>query len=253
MRHFDLQLWQYFVAFACGELGDFTNSTVCNVPSAAEWDLGFYSWFRINYCKTSTIIAEFAYFCNRIFERPKNLHNGTSDSGFSSFWNLFSAGYLARTSDFTMWYNKEMEIQSTQEMTELGRKLGEKMATPAAIELIGDVGVGKTTFTQGLAEGLGIDEEINSPSFTISKRYALPKGGELVHYDFYRLNDAGIMRDELAETLAGENNVVIVEWAGGVADLLGDRVVKINISLQEDSSRLVEISDPNHFLMNNGR
>ena len=56
-----------------------------------------------------------------------------------------------------MWYNKEMEIQSTQEMTELGRKLGEKMATPAAIELIGDVGVGavqgKVLLRRGLRRG----------------------------------------------------------------------------------------------------
>lgn len=142
-----------------------------------------------------------------------------------------------------------MEIRSAREMTELGHRIGEKLAMPATIELIGDVGTGKTTFTQGLAEGLGVHEKVSSPSFTISKRYALPNGGELVHYDFYRLGDVGIMRDELAETLAEENNVVVVEWAGGVADLLGERAVKIVISLLEDGSRLVEIDDPERLLL----
>ena len=123
----------------------------------------------------------------------------------------------------------------------LGEKLAAKLHAPVAVELVGDVGVGKTTFTQGLAKGLGITEEVNSPSFTISKRYALPEGGELAHYDFYRLNEAGIMRDELAEALAEGGNIVIVEWGGEVADLLGEGTVKVNFTMRADGSREVEI------------
>ena len=57
----------------------------------------------------------------------------------------------------------------------------------SVIELVGDVGAGKTTFVKGLAKALGVSEPVSSPSFTISKTYALPDGGNLVHYDFYRL------------------------------------------------------------------
>lgn len=141
-----------------------------------------------------------------------------------------------------------MKVKSSQEMLTLGEKLAKNLQAPIALELIGDVGAGKTTFTSGLVGGLGIGEEISSPSFTISKRYALPDGGELVHYDFYRLNDVGIMRDELSETLANPENIVVVEWAGDVEDLFGERVVKIKFILQEDGSREVEISDPENLL-----
>lgn len=137
-----------------------------------------------------------------------------------------------------------MKVKSSQEMIRLGEEFAKELTSPVAIELIGDVGAGKTTFTQGLAKGLGITEEITSPSFTISKRYALPKGGELVHYDFYRLNDVGIMRDELAETLSEEGNIVIVEWAGEVADLLEAGSFRIHFTMLENGAREVEIETP---------
>ena len=100
-----------------------------------------------------------------------------------------------------------MKINSEQEMIELGRKIADKIKKPAVIELVGDVGVGKTTMVKGLAEGLGVKEAITSPSFTISKSYALEDGGNMVHYDFYRLSDPGIMMDDLAENIKNEKKV----------------------------------------------
>ena len=133
-------------------------------------------------------------------------------------------------------------------MVELGEAIAERVVAPVALELVGDVGAGKTTFTRGLAKGLGIHEEISSPSFTISKRYALPAGGELIHYDFYRLDDVGIMRDEFEETLADSKNIVIVEWGGEVEDLFGERVVKISFAMTADGGREVKIEDPDQIL-----
>lgn len=128
-------------------------------------------------------------------------------------------------------------------MLEFGREMAHSLELPAVIELVGDVGVGKTTFTRGLAEGLGIQEAVTSPSFTISKRYnfALPDSGngELVHYDFYRLDDPGIMRDELAETIAVPNSVVVVEWGGDVTELLPKHKIRLEISLVADGTREV--------------
>jgi len=133
-----------------------------------------------------------------------------------------------------------MKINSESEMLKFGRDFATKLKLPAVIELIGDVGTGKTTFTRGLAQGLGIQEPITSPSFTISKRYTFPNG-ELVHYDFYRLDDPGIMSDELGETLADPQTVTVVEWAGGVMDLFPENTYRISIHLNEDGSRTVEI------------
>ncbi len=144
-----------------------------------------------------------------------------------------------------VWYNRIMEIIQTEtEMMQFGENFAKNLTFPAVIELIGDVGAGKTTFTRGLAKGLGISEPVTSPSFTLSKRYSFPidsqTSGELVHYDFYRLNDPGIMRDEIAETLSVPNTVTVVEWGGDVADLLPKTKHRLEITLREDGSREVK-------------
>lgn len=154
---------------------------------------------------------------------------------------------------------KNMKIKSESEMLELGQKVAAHLQLPAVIELVGDVGAGKTTFTRGLAAGLGISEPVTSPSFTISKRYSfpikrcnfyntsgeqLPAGGELVHYDFYRLGDPGIMRDELAETLREPNSIVVVEWGGDVVELLPEEHLRLDITLNTDGSRDVTMNQP---------
>ena len=105
------------------------------------------------------------------------------------------------------------------------------------IELVGDVGAGKTTLTRGLAEGLGVTEPVTSPSFTISKAYALPSGGRLVHYDFYRLGSPGLMVDDLRESLTDPRNVVVIEWGESVAGLLPADHLRIELSYSPDGTR----------------
>lgn len=119
---------------------------------------------------------------------------------------------------------------------------GEKFAnstTGQVIELIGDVGAGKTTFTRGLAKGLGIKEEITSPSFTISKVYSLPNDKTLTHYDFYRLQDPGLMKEDLEESISNPNNYTIIEWGESVSDILPKNHTTINIKYNDDGSREV--------------
>lgn len=135
-------------------------------------------------------------------------------------------------------------------MLQLGKKFAQNLKLPCVIELIGDVGAGKTTFTRGLAQGLGIDEAITSPTFVLSKRYYIPPSadhnegsGILVHYDFYRLLDPGIMSEELAEAIAEPNSLVVVEWAESVSSLLPEDTIQVKIELEDDGSRLVEINN----------
>lgn len=156
-----------------------------------------------------------------------------------------------------------MIVRTEDEMIELGKQVASNLTLPAVLELVGDVGAGKTTFTRGLAVGLGVQDPITSPSFTISKRYSFPikvaptpsantskepTFGQLVHYDFYRLEDPGIMRDELSETLTDSNSVVIVEWGESIADLLPSHKVRLKIKLQPDGSRLVDFEPDQNFL-----
>lgn len=139
-----------------------------------------------------------------------------------------------------------MNLFSEADLISFGQKIGEKLDAPAVIELVGDVGSGKTTLTRGIAKGLGVKEPISSPSFTISKHYAYAKNKHeynLVHYDFYRLPDPGLMAEDLAESLSDKNTITVTEWADTVADILPKNHITIRISLNDDGSRSIEIID----------
>ena len=132
-------------------------------------------------------------------------------------------------------------IKSTTDMIDFGAKLGAELRGGEVIELIGDVGAGKTTFTKGLAKGLAIAETVQSPSFTISRVY--DGRLELVHYDFYRLNNAGVMALELADNLSDAEKVVVIEWAETVADILPKERILIKISSPSETERVLEVEN----------
>ena len=124
-------------------------------------------------------------------------------------------------------------------MKQLGEAIGRSVSGGEVLELVGDIGAGKTTLTKGIARALGINEPVQSPTFTISRVYDSPKGLRLAHYDFYRLGEAGIMGDEIREAM-DDDSVIIVEWAGAVDDdLPKDRLV-VKITTISEEERLVE-------------
>ena len=120
--------------------------------------------------------------------------------------------------------------------------LQSKDALPCAIELVGDVGAGKTTFTKGLARGLEITEEITSPTFTISKVYENSRGQKLVHYDFYRLENPGIMVEDLFENLQDPQTVTVIEWADTVSEILPANHLRLEILINDDGSRTLNLT-----------
>ena len=125
-------------------------------------------------------------------------------------------------------------------MLEFGKNYAAKLEIPAVIELVGDVGAGKTTFVRGLAFGLGITEPLSSPSFTISRFYQ-GKKATLTHYDFYRLEDPGLMAEDLAESITDENNVTVIEWGQSIADILPPEHKVIEIKyIDENTRELIE-------------
>ena len=132
-----------------------------------------------------------------------------------------------------------MIIDNEVRMKQLGEAIGRSLSGGEVLELVGDIGAGKTTLTKGIARALGINEPVQSPTFTISRVYDSPKGLRLAHYDFYRLSEAGIMGDEIREAM-DDDSVVVVEWAGAVDDdLPKDRLV-VKITTISEEERLVE-------------
>jgi tRNA threonylcarbamoyladenosine biosynthesis protein TsaE len=111
------------------------------------------------------------------------------------------------------------------------------------IELVSDLGGGKTTFVKGLARGMGSRERVHSPSFTLSNQYAAGKL-TLWHFDFYRLSEPGIMRAELGEALDDPQAVVAVEWPDIIHDVLPAGRLTVRLVNSGVSRRHLEVSYP---------
>lgn len=135
-----------------------------------------------------------------------------------------------------------IEVHSEDEMRLFGERLATSLRGGDVIELIGDVGAGKTTLTKGIARGLGVDEDVQSPSFTISRIYDARDNLKVAHYDFYRLNDAGIMADELSETITDPQTITIIEWADVVGGVLPENRITVDITSPTETLRNLTIT-----------
>lgn len=141
-----------------------------------------------------------------------------------------------------------IEINSELEMKKLGAKIGDQLKGGEVIQLVGDIGAGKTTLVKGIAEGLGVSEDVQSPSYTLSRIYSARDDLRLAHYDFYRLDDAGVMANELDEDISDQHTITIIEWADIIRNVLPKRHVTINIKSVSESSRQLLIDDPERVL-----
>ena len=117
---------------------------------------------------------------------------------------------------------------SPEETYALGKLLGGQSKPGQVYCLDGDLGVGKTIFTQGFAAGLGIDEPVNSPTFTIVQQYdsgRLP----LYHFDVYRIGDVSEMDEIGYEDCFYGEGVCLIEWSQLIPEILPDEVIRIRI------------------------
>ena len=121
-----------------------------------------------------------------------------------------------------------IESNSPEETLRVGKELGERAYAGQVFTLTGDLGVGKTVFTQGLAKGLGIDEPVNSPTFTIVQEY---DGGRLpfYHFDVYRIGDIEEMEEVGFDDYVMGEGVSLIEWADLIREILPDKRTEILI------------------------
>ena len=121
-----------------------------------------------------------------------------------------------------------IESWKPEDTFELGKKLGEEAVPSTIVCLNGDLGVGKTVFTQGFAAGLGITEPVDSPTFTIVKQY---DGGRLpfYHFDVYRIGDVSEMDEIGYEDCFYGEGVTLIEWSGLIEEILPKQVITVTI------------------------
>ena len=120
------------------------------------------------------------------------------------------------------------ESNSREDTYRIGRELGEQVAPGQVFCFFGDLGVGKTIFSQGFAKGLGVDDIVNSPTFTIVKEYddgRLP----LYHFDVYRIGDVDEMEEIGYDEMVYGNGVCLIEWANLIEEILPEHYQKITI------------------------
>lgn len=129
-----------------------------------------------------------------------------------------------------------IETRTSEETFQLGKKLGETAQRGDIYALVGDLGVGKTVFSKGFAEGLAIDEVISSPTFTLINEY---QGGRLplYHFDIYRIEEAEELDAIGFQDYIYGDGVCLVEWANRTPEIFPEHTVWIKIEkdyMQED-------------------
>lgn len=125
-----------------------------------------------------------------------------------------------------------------EETMVFAERLAKLLRPKDVIALEGDLGAGKTTFTKGLARGLGIKKTVNSPTFTIIKEYRgiMP----LYHMDVYRLEESG--EDLGFDEYFYDNGVTVIEWAHYIKDYLPPELLTIRIELGKDGKRIITVT-----------
>jgi tRNA threonylcarbamoyladenosine biosynthesis protein TsaE len=148
---------------------------------------------------------------------------------------------------------KTFVTSSVEETIKIGESIGSQLRGGEVIEFTSDLGGGKTTFVRGLAHGFGSLDPVASPSFTISYVYTRPDGKALHHFDFYRLDDPGIVANELAEVEGDQNVVVAIEWGNQVHDVLPSERVHVHIQAKDTDEREISVKVPhaNTYLLDN--
>lgn len=132
----------------------------------------------------------------------------------------------------------QIKVNSVEETGQIAEKLALLLHPGDVITLEGELGTGKTTFTKGIANGLGIKRTVNSPTYTIVKEYE----GELplYHMDVYRLENSD--EDIGFEEYFNGDGISVVEWAHFIKEFLPDERLDIKLSYLDDSTRLLDFS-----------
>ncbi len=134
----------------------------------------------------------------------------------------------------------EIILKSPSETKKLGEKIGKKILKrkePLFLALKGDLGSGKTTFLQGLAKGLLVEEKITSPTFVIFKKYKVEKDKFFYHFDAYRIKEKDLNSLNFAEIIKDKKNIIAVEWSENIEKKIPKKAVKLKFSFINSKER----------------
>lgn len=135
-------------------------------------------------------------------------------------------------------------IPSIEKLPEAAKFFIEMMGDATVFAFYGAMGAGKTTFISALCEALGINDVVNSPTFSIVNEYRSDTTGELVyHFDFYRIRKIDEVYDMGYEDYFYSGALCLIEWPELIEDLLPEDAVRVSITEQEDGTRLITMGE----------
>ena len=134
----------------------------------------------------------------------------------------------------------DVRAASAEQTREVGEAIASLLRARDAVMLTGELGAGKTTFAQGVARGLGIEEPVVSPTFTLVKEYSGIL--DLAHVDVYRLDRIQDVVDLGLEELGGGDDVLLVEWGDTIEELLPESRLRVEITTSDDAEEVRSIA-----------
>jgi len=138
--------------------------------------------------------------------------------------------------------DEELLSRSEEETENFAAKLAARLAPGQAVLLRGDLGAGKTVFSRGFARGLGCEDTLSSPTYTIVQEYLLPGGARLYHMDLYRIADAGsALGFGVDEFLDDPRAYKLIEWPERIESLLPEGCVTVEIAHLGDEERRLRV------------
>ena len=143
-------------------------------------------------------------------------------------------------------YTQEIKLVNLKKTEQIGFQLGQRLKGGEIIVLNGDLGSGKTTLTTSIVKGSGSLDQVNSPSFLIKNQYDCPNF-IIHHYDFFRLSDPGLMKNDLIEIINNGRDVIIIEWAQIINDLIVKDYLNIDFVIDNHDSRILKFKCHNNL------
>lgn len=134
----------------------------------------------------------------------------------------------------------ECRTQSADATEDLAEKIGQRLRGGETIELVSDIGGGKTTFVHGLARGIGSTDAVASPTFTLSRIYS-SDSISIHHFDLYRVDDTQLLQHELRELRDDPHTAIVIEWAQAVDQVLPERRITIHFTPVSEAERRIHI------------
>lgn len=132
------------------------------------------------------------------------------------------------------------KTNSAQKTISLGEKIGARLCGGDIIAYSGGLGAGKTTITRGISLGMGLGDEVTSPTFALVNEYR-GKGLSLIHFDMYRINSAEDLETTGFFDYMDEDTVLAVEWSENIADELPENCIRVDIQRTDENSRTITV------------